>query len=84
MGAPEGGSDSAGVGGETDGGGVPATGPYKAVMGQLCPVESTIGVVELEGFPAPYVQVALYDRADPWIREAELSTPTCGFHHYTL
>lgn len=30
----------------------------------------------------PYVQVTLYDRADPWIGKAELSTPTCAFHHY--
>jgi hypothetical protein len=52
-------------------------------MGQLCPVESTIGVVELSGFPTPYVQVALFDATDPWIGEAELSTDTCGFHHYT-
>jgi hypothetical protein len=85
TGTPEGGSDSAGVGGAGEGGaaGVPSTGPYQAVMGKLCPVESTIGVVELMGFPMPYVQVALYDRTDPWIGEAELETPTCGFHHYT-
>jgi hypothetical protein len=51
-------------------------------MGQLCPVESTIGVVQLGGFPTPYVQVTLYDRTDPWIGDAELSTATCEFHHY--
>jgi hypothetical protein len=28
------------------------------------------------------VQVRLYDRPDPWIGEAELSTSTCEFHHY--
>jgi hypothetical protein len=80
-----GGSEAPGMGGQAQagGGGVPMTGPYAAVLGQLCPVESTIGVVQLEGFPAPYVQVALYDRTDPWIGEAELSTPTCEFHHYT-
>ena len=85
TGAPEGGSDGGGVGGDAEGGaaGAPVTGPYAAVMGSLCPVESTIGVVELMGFPTPYVQVTLYDRTDPWIREAELKTPTCGFHHYT-
>jgi hypothetical protein len=82
TGAPEGGSDGSGVGGEGGSAGIPLTGPYKAVMGKLCPVESTIGVVELMGFPDPYVQVALYDRTDPWIGEAELVTPTCGYHHY--
>src|SRR5689334_21030723 len=83
TGAPEGGAESGGPGGDGGGAGAPATGPYDAVMGKLCPVESTIGVVELMGFPAPYVQVALYDRTDPWIREPELKTPTCGYHHYT-
>jgi hypothetical protein len=52
------------------------------VMGQLCPVESTIGVVQLAGFPTPYVQVTLYDRTNPWLGKAELSTSTCEFHHY--
>jgi hypothetical protein len=52
-------------------------------MGELCPLEATIGVVQLAGFPAPYVQVALFDVPDPWIGQAELSTPTCGFHRYT-
>jgi hypothetical protein len=51
-------------------------------MGQLCPVQSTIGTVELSGFPTPYVQAALYDSSDPWIGEPELSTPTCDYHHY--
>jgi hypothetical protein len=80
-----GGSANAGSAGEAEGGsaGAAPTGPYQAVMGQLCPVKSTIGVVELGGFPSPYVQVALFDGTDPWIGEAELSTPTCAFHHYT-
>ena len=82
---PEGGTESVGTGGEAEGGagGAPPKGPPKAVMGQVCPVESTIGIVQLSGFPAPYVQVTLYDRIDPWIGEAELTTPTCGFHQYT-
>ena len=86
AGASAGGSDAGGAGGEAEGGGgggVPATGPYAAVKGQRCPVESVIGVVELGGFPSPYVQVALYNQTDPWISDAELSTPTCEFHHYT-
>lgn len=75
---------NAGAGGEPEGGGAGAASgdSGKAVMGQLCPVESTIGVVQLAGFPTPYVQVTLYDRTDPWIGEAELSTSTCEFHHY--
>jgi hypothetical protein len=82
---PEGGSESTGTGGAPEGGsaGAPPTGPYQAVMGQLCPLKSTIGVVQLTGFPTPYVQAALYDAPDPWIGEPELSTPTCAFHHYT-
>ena len=87
TGGSRGGTASAGTdaGGSPEGGsaGAPASGPYAAVHGQLCPVESTIGVVELSGFPTPYVQVALYDGKDPWIGKAELSTATCGFHHYT-
>jgi hypothetical protein len=51
-------------------------------MGQLCPVEKTLGVVQLAGFPDPYVQVTLYDRPDPWIGQPELSTSTCDYHHY--
>lgn len=83
-GTSQGGSLNAGAGGEAEGGsaGEAPGGPTKAVMGQLCPVESTIGIVQLGGFPAPYVQVTLYDRTDPWIGEAELSTSTCEFHRY--
>jgi hypothetical protein len=44
-------------------------------------IESTVGVVQLMGFPNPYVQVMLYNRTDPWLGEAELSTATCRFHH---
>jgi hypothetical protein len=76
AGTPEGGSDSAGSAG------MPPSGSYEAMIGQLCPIESTIGVVQLMGFPTPYLQVTLYDRTDPWLGEAELSTPTCDFHHY--
>jgi hypothetical protein len=76
AGSSDGGSDSAGNGG------APATGPYRAIMGQVCPVESTLGIVRLMGFPEPYVQASLYDRLDPWLGEPELSTPTCDFHHY--
>jgi hypothetical protein len=81
---PEGGSSSAGTGETPEGGsgGAAPSGPYQAVMGELCPIESTIGIVQLAGFPAPYVQVTLYDRPDPWIGAPELSTPTCAFHHY--
>lgn len=84
AGTGQGGTPNAGAGGEAEGGsaGAAPEGPIKAVMGQLCPVESTIGVVQLSGFPSPYVQVTLYDRADPWIGEAELTTTTCKFHHY--
>jgi len=84
AGTGQGGTVTAGAGGEAEGGGAgaPSGEPGKAVMGQLCPVESTIGIVELGGFPTPYVQVTLYDRTDPWIGEAELSTSTCEFHHY--
>jgi len=42
-----------------------------------------MGVVELMGFPSPYVQVSLFDRPDPWVGEAEASTATCEFHRYT-
>lgn len=85
TGGSMGGTATAGTGGEPEGGqgGAPIGGPYQAMLGQLCPVESTLGVVELSGFPTPYVQVALFDAKDPWIGEAELSTATCGFHHYT-
>jgi hypothetical protein len=82
---PEGGSSSAGAGETPEGGsgGAAPSGPYQAVMGELCPVESTIGIIQLAGFPAPYVQGTLYDRPDPWIGEPELTTPTCAFHRYT-
>lgn len=81
AGGSVGGTATGGAGGESEGGS--AGGPYQAVHGQLCPVESLLGVVELSGFPTPYVQVALFDGKDPWIGEAELSTSTCSFHHYT-
>lgn len=79
------GTPTAGIGGDAEGGSAGAVtgGPYQAVIGQLCPVESTISLVDLSGFPTPYVQVALFDATDPWIGEAELSTETCDFHHYT-
>ncbi|MES1187658.1 MAG: hypothetical protein ABUL60_27825 [Myxococcales bacterium] len=84
AGTSQGGSSNAGAAGQAEGGsgGAAPGGPIKAVMGQLCPVESTIGFVKLSGFPTPYVQVALYDRTDPWIGEAELRTSTCELHHY--
>lgn len=85
AGSTQGGSGSAnaGAGGEPEGGGGAAPGgPIKAVLGQLCPVESTIGVVQLSGFPDPYVQVSLQDRTDPWLGEPELSTSTCDYYHY--
>jgi hypothetical protein len=71
-------------GGEPAGGsaGAGSTGPYQAKMGQLCSVQSRIGVVQLSGFPMPSVQGTLWDRKDPWLREAELSTETCHYHHY--
>jgi hypothetical protein len=87
TGTPVAGDANGGTGGDSEGGGAGAgaapSGPYQAVIGQVCPVESRIGLVQLAGFPAPYVQVTLYDRPDPWIGEPELSTPTCDFHHYT-
>ena len=83
AGSTQGGSSSAGAGGESEGGaGGAPSGPVKAVMGQLCPIEETIGIVQLSGFPSPYVQVSLHDRPDPWIGEPELSTSTCDYHHY--
>lgn len=83
--AAEGGSPTSGSGGALEGGagGAPASDPGQAVHGQRCAVESIIGVVQLAGFPQPYVQVTLYDRPDPWIGPAELSTSTCAFHQYT-
>jgi hypothetical protein len=74
--SPEGGSDSAGNGGAA------ASGPYRAMVGQWCPVESTLGFVEIKDVPQRYVQVTLYDRIDPWIGQAELTTPSCEFHRY--
>jgi len=95
AGASTGGSLSAGasVGGSAGGAGEPTagdggsagaspSGPYHAVLGQLCPIESTIGVVELMLSPAPSVQASLFDRPDPWIGEPELRTSTCEFHRY--
>jgi hypothetical protein len=84
-GKPQGGSSGAGSGGAAEGGeaGAGGSGPYEAVQGELCPVEAIVGVVQLAGFPAPYVQVTLHDRTDPWIGEAELTTETCGFHRFT-
>lgn len=76
AGSSDGGGDSAGNGGAA------ASGPYRAIMGQWCPVESTLGFVEVTGVPQRYVQVILYDRLDPWIGEAELSTASCEFHRY--
>jgi len=85
-GMPVGGTDHDSAGAPDPGGGgsggAPPSGPYEAVGGRFCPVESTIGVVELMGFPSPYVQVSLFDQPDPWIGEAELSTATCEFHRY--
>jgi hypothetical protein len=84
AGTSGGGGASAGAAGSSEGGsgGEAPSGPYRAVMGQVCPVESTIGVVELMGFPEPYVQVSLFNRADPLIGAPELSTSTCDFHRY--
>ncbi len=73
------GSPAAGDGGSA---GESSAGPYRAVIGELCPVETTIGVVELWNSPLS-VQAFLYDGPDPWITEAEFSTPTCDFHRYT-
>jgi hypothetical protein len=50
-------------------------------MGELCPVEDTIGIVDLVSDPLS-VRVSLYDHVDPWVAEAELTTPTCEYHHY--
>lgn len=74
---------SPGAAGEGGSAGDAPSGPYRAVIGELCPVETTIGVVELRPEPSPSVSVSLYDRLDPWVTEAELSTPTCEFHRYT-
>jgi hypothetical protein len=84
AGTTTGGSDSAGTPGAGEGGsgGIPVTGPFQAMLGQRCALGSTIGVVELTGFPTPYVQVSLFDGADPWIGEPELSTPSCDFYRY--
>ena len=80
AGGGSGGAPEAGAGGD---GGAPPSGPYQAVMGEVCPLPTTIGVVQLSGFPAPYVQVTLYDGVNPWIGEPELTTATCAFHHYS-
>lgn len=82
---PLGGSSTSGAGGEPQGGGAgaPSAGLGEAVIGQRCAVSETLGVVQLTGFPEPYVQVTLYDRKDPWLTEPELVTPTCAYHHYT-
>jgi hypothetical protein len=93
AGVAAGGSQSAGAGGTANEAGSPwageggsagetPSGPYRAVLGDLCPVEATIGVVELSTMPSLAVQVALYDRLDPWLTPAELSTTTCAFHRY--
>jgi hypothetical protein len=55
----------------------------EAVLGRRCVLTSTIGVVEVSGFPGPYVQVTLFDRPDPWVVEPELANDTCAYHHYT-
>jgi len=78
--ASEAGSPGAGEGGSA---GEAPSGPIHAAVGELCPVDGTLGVVELVAGPPLAVQVSLYDRLDPWIAEAELSTPTCEFHRYT-
>lgn len=77
------GSLSGGSGATAGGGtaGESPSGPYQAVIGELCPIEATIGVVDLVSDPLS-VQVSLYDRVDPWIAEAELTNPTCEYHHY--
>lgn len=82
---PEGGTENVGTAGsaEAGAGGAPVGGPIRAKLGELCPVEATIGVVQLAGFPEPYVQGTLYDTPDPWIGEAELTTSTCAYHEYT-
>lgn len=83
--APEGGNAVGGAGGEPEGGmaGAPPLGSGEAVIGQRCNVADTIGVVQLAGFPTPYVQVTLHDRKDPWLGEAQLTTATCAYHSYT-
>ncbi|RYZ04036.1 MAG: hypothetical protein EOO73_25640 [Myxococcales bacterium] len=83
--APVGGAATSGSGGAAEGGGAGAPGLPRgeAVIGQRCPVASTIGVVQLAGFPEPYVQVTLYDRKDPWLSAPELVNETCEYHHYT-
>jgi hypothetical protein len=77
-------TNSAGTAGSSEGGsaGEAPSGPYRAVTGKLCPIETTIGVVELRSGPPLSVQVTLYDQPDPWIAKTELSNPTCEFHRY--
>jgi hypothetical protein len=93
AGQASGGSQSAGSGGTAGDAGGPSageggsagespSGPFRAVVGSMCPLESTIGVVELwRGSPSS-VQVSLYDGPDPWLTEPELSTATCDYYHY--
>jgi hypothetical protein len=85
AGGSVGGDAGSGSGGQPEGGvaGAPADGEVRAVVGQRCEVASTVGVVQISGFPTPYVQVTLYDRTDPWLGEAKLVTPTCAYHRYT-
>lgn len=73
----------AGAGGAGDGGsaGQPSD-TYQAVLGEVCPVPSVIGVVRLGGFPTPSLDATLRDRPSPWLAEPELETPTCAYHRY--
>lgn len=83
TGTPEGGVPGSAGAPEGGSAGAPPDGWGEAVVGQRCALASTIGVVQLAGFPEPYVQVTLYDRKDPWLTEPELVTATCAFHRYT-
>jgi hypothetical protein len=52
-------------------------------MGEVCPLVSRIGLVQLSALPDLYVSATVWDAVDPWIGEPELTTATCAYHHYT-
>ena len=73
---------SGGAGGSGASGGSGGGGTFAAVHDTFCAPEDLIGRVTIGGFPQAVVQMDLYDKPNPHIGPAELTTPTCAYHQF--
>ncbi len=86
-GTDTGGADTGGAGGtggssQGGSGGAGGGGTFAAVHGEFCAPEDLIGRVRLDGFPQAVVRMELFDKPNPHIGPAELTTPTCAYHQF--